>query len=79
MIIQILIAFTGVIAILLSQSKYANFRKYACIFGLLGQPLWFYTSYTHKQWGIFALCFFYTYAWSTGVYNNWICQLQHKT
>jgi len=69
---QIGIAIFGVIAIWLSQDKRNSYRKWACIFGLIGQPFWFYSSYIAEQWGIFTLCFFYTYAWFKGLHNNWI-------
>lgn len=69
---QILIAFTGVVAIWLSQDKRENWRRYACLFGLAGQPFWFYSAYSNEQWGIFILCIFYTWAWFKGVRTNWI-------
>lgn len=69
---QIAIALTGVIGIWLSQDKRDSFRKYACIFGLAGQPFWFYSSYHAEQWGIFILCGFYTWAWLKGFKNNWL-------
>ena len=71
---QLAIALTGCVAILLSQDKRDNFRKYACLFGLCGQPFWFYSAYTAEQYGILALCFLYTYAWAKGFYNNWMCK-----
>ena len=69
---QIIIAFTGVVAILLTQQSNDNFKRYACLFGIAGQPFWFYSAYQSEQWGIFILCFFYTYAWLLGVKNNWL-------
>lgn len=72
MIDQIAIALTGVVAIWLSQDKRENFRKYSSIFGLIGQPFWFYSAYEAEQWGIFVLCFFYAYAWGRGFINNWV-------
>lgn len=69
---QIAIACTGVVAIWLSQDSRENWRKWACIFGLVGQPFWFYATYKAGQLGIFILCFFYTLSWLRGVYNNWI-------
>jgi hypothetical protein len=69
---QIAIAFTGVIAIFLSQQSNDKLKKFACLFGLVGQPFWFYAAYTNEQWGIFVLCFFYTYSWLIGFKNNWI-------
>lgn len=69
---QIAIALTGVAAIWLSQDSRENLRKWSCIFGLLGQPFWFYSAWAAEQWGIFALCFAYTFAWARGVYNHWL-------
>lgn len=70
---QIFIAFTGALAIYLSQQeKYIKLKKYASVFGLVGQPFWFYTSYVNDQWGIFILSIFYTYAWYVGFKNYWI-------
>lgn len=70
---QIFIALTGVVAIYLTQQdKHTHWKKYACIFGLLGQPFWFYSAYTSEQWGIFILCIFYTYSWFIGFRNNWL-------
>jgi len=69
---QIAIAFTGIIAIWLTQQSNNDWKRYACLFGLTGQPFWFYSAYTAEQWGIFALCIFYTYAWFIGFKNNWL-------
>lgn len=69
---QLMIAFTGVIAIFLTQQSNDRIKKYACLFGLAGQPFWFYSAYTNEQWGIFVLCVFYTYSWALGFKNNWI-------
>ncbi|WP_050465112.1 hypothetical protein [Herbaspirillum autotrophicum] len=69
---QVGIAFTGVIAVFLSQAGSASMRKWACIFGLIGQPFWFYASFKATQWGIFGLSFLYAAAWMRGFYNNWI-------
>lgn len=69
---QLAIMFTGVTAIWLSQDSDQNRRKYACLFGLAGQPFWFYSAYTAEQWGIFTLCFLYTWAWVKGFRNNWM-------
>ncbi len=71
MIDQVAIAITGVVAIWLSQDKRENFRKYASIFGLAGQPFWFYSAFSAEQWGILLLTFFYTAAWFKGLKNHW--------
>lgn len=69
---QIGIALTGVVAIWLSQDVRDSVRKYACLFGMAGQPFWFYSAYTAEQWGIFALCTLYTWAWWKGIRLHWI-------
>lgn len=72
MIDQIGIALTGVTAIFLSQDSRENVRKWACIFGLIGQPFWFYYSWVAGQYGIFALCFLYALAWARGFKTHWM-------
>lgn len=72
MIDQMMIALTGCVAVFLTQQNNAKWKKYAPILGLIGQPFWFYTTYTNEQWGIFVLSFFYTYSWGLGVYNSWV-------
>jgi hypothetical protein len=72
MIEQFIIAVTELIALWLIQSNDDKYRKYACIFGLFGQPFWFYSSYIAHQWGTFALCFFFTAAWFKSLYEYWL-------
>lgn len=69
---QIFIALFGVTAVALSQSKLQARRRWACIFGLIAQPFWFYSAWAAQQWGIFALCFLYTASWVQGFWNNWV-------
>ena len=69
---QIGIALSGVIAVWLTQDKRESWRRWACIFGMLGQPFWFYATWKAEQWGIFALCTLYTYAWARGVWTHWL-------
>ena len=71
MIEQIALGCTGGVAIWLSQDKRDHFRRYACLFGLAGQPFWFYTTFTHQQWGIFMLSFIYTWSWYRGFRHYW--------
>ena len=56
MIEQLAIAMTGVTAIWLSQSKSQKARRFACLFGLAGQPFWFWAAISAQQWGIVVLC-----------------------
>lgn len=69
---QIAIAMTGAVAVWLSQDRRAERRKWACVLGILGQPFWFYATWKAEQWGMFCLCFVYTWAWLRGVRTNWM-------
>lgn len=66
MIEQLAIALTGVTAIALVQSKSERLRRFASIFGLCGQPFWFYSAWQAEQWGVLALRVLYTMAWGHG-------------
>lgn len=68
---QIFIFLFGVSAILL-VGRNDKWRKYGFICGLIGQPFWFYMAINSQQWGVVAMCCFYTYSWAQGFYNNWI-------
>lgn len=71
-ILQVVIAVTSGIAIYLTQQSNEQWSAYACLFGIIGQPFWFYTSFKAKQWGVFILSFFYAYSWILGFYNYWV-------
>ena len=69
---QLGILLTGVIAVWLTQHKRESWRRWACIFGLLGQPFWFYAAWKAEQWGILAISTLYTYAWARGIWTYWL-------
>lgn len=69
---QVFIAFTGVTAIFLTQSSDANQRRYACLFGMAGQPFWVWSAINASQWGVLALTFLYGFSWGKGIWCNWI-------
>ena len=70
---QIIIFAFGILAIILVARK----NKWGFVFGLLSQPFWYITSYTHKQWGIFFISIAYTLSWSYGIYE-WFCKGKKK-
>lgn len=76
--VQIIIAITGVIAIWLANDQRDSHRRYACLFGLGGQPFWLYATYTSGQWGIFILALFYTAAWGKGLWVYWLSRCDAK-
>jgi hypothetical protein len=69
---QLGILITGVIAVWLTQHKRESWRRWACIFGLLAQPFWFYAAWKAEQWGILAISTLYTYAWARGIRTHWL-------
>ena len=69
---QVGIVLTGVTAVFLSQSRHEVLRRYACLFGLAGQPFWFAAAITARQWGVMLVCVLYTIAWAKGVWTNWL-------
>lgn len=69
---QIAIMLTGVTAIWLTQSKSVDARRYACLFGMAGQPFWFWSAIEAEQWGITVMCCLYTAAWAKGIKTHWI-------
>src|SRR4051794_33783084 len=56
----------------LAQHKRESWRRWACIFGLLAQPFWFYAAWKAEQWGILAISTLYTYAWARGIRTHWL-------
>ena len=44
--------------------------RWGFVIGLATQPFWFYTSFRHRQWGIFIASIFYAVGWAIGVYRN---------
>lgn len=47
-----------------------NGSRWGFVLGLAAQPFWFYTSFRHRQWGIFIASIFYALGWAMGVYRN---------
>lgn len=70
--IQIGIALTGGLAIWLAQDSRLSRRRWACILGLAGQPLWAISALQAEQYGILLLTLWYTAAWARGVKEHWI-------
>lgn len=70
-IAQIVIAFTGVTAVWLSQCRSISARKWAPVLGIIGQPAWFFTTIVNGQFGMVLLCVIYTLAWIRGLRNHW--------
>lgn len=68
---QIAIAFTGAVAVFLTQCR-PSLARYACLFGMAGEPAWFYSSGHAHQYGVMTLAVWYTFAWGKGIFVHWI-------
>lgn len=77
MISQTGIVIFGLLAAWLTQQGNEQLKKYACIFGLISQPFWFYAALESEQWGIFILSLIYTGVWLIGFKNYW-CVSKHE-
>ncbi|AVP58106.1 hypothetical protein [Pulveribacter suum] len=69
---QIAIALLGAAAAWLSQARSLSSRRWACVFGLMGQPFWFYTAWHTAQWGLVAVSLIYLVAWLRGLWLYWL-------
>jgi len=66
-IVQALIFILSAIAIaLVDLATTRELRFWGNAIGLAAQPLWFYSTWCHRQWGMLALTVFYTGIWTTG-------------
>ena len=69
---QAAIAVLGALAAWLSQDGRPRWARWACVVGLIGQPLWIMATWQAQQWGMFALSVVYTAAWIRGIWAHWI-------
>jgi len=72
MIDQAVIAVCGCATVYLSQSRRHDTQRWACIFGVVAQPFWLWSTWHAGQWGMFALSLVYTAGWLRGIHNFWL-------
>lgn len=72
MIDQIVIGVCGIASCWLSQDRRPEVQRWACIFGIVAQPAWLYSSWNAGQWGIFVLSLVYAAGWIRGFINFWV-------
>jgi hypothetical protein len=65
--VQIWLPLVGLPTIYFTSTK----SKLAPLFGLLGQPAWFYSSAYTRQWGVLTLNIAYTLMWILTDYRWW--------
>lgn len=69
---QVAIPILGALAAWCSQERRPAVQRWACLFGLIGQPFWFWASWHAEQWGIFAVSVIYLMAWLRGLWVFWL-------
>jgi hypothetical protein len=69
---QYAIMVLGSLAAWLTQDTRAAWRRWACIFGLLSQPFWFYACWRSGQAGLLLMAVIYTAIWARGLINHWL-------
>lgn len=67
---QIIILIFSPIAIRLLASKEKKMRLIGCIFGLITQPFYHYSTFVNEQWGMFIVSIWFTYSYIAGIKNN---------
>jgi hypothetical protein len=70
--IQLGILIISCITITLLTCKNKKLRKWGCVTGLVGQPLWLYSTWTAEPflWGMFIVSCWFTYRYIAGAANN---------
>lgn len=53
-----------------------KWSRWGYVFGLIGQPAFLYTSIAHEQWGVVAVCLWYTYSWAQGINNHFFKKVE---
>lgn len=78
-ICQIGIMIFGATAVFLVGTK-GKWRRWGYVCGMCAQPFWYWTTWENQQWGIFFLCFFYSFSWINGFRNhfNWKAIFRRK-
>lgn len=66
---QVLLVIFGVLSIGFLSSKDITYLKYGFIFGLISEPLWFYTAYVKEQPGVMFMVLCYGVCHIRGLYN----------
>lgn len=66
------LAALSLLATYLSLHRSVSWRRFACVPGVLVQPLWMYCTLSAHQFGMFALCFVYGGLYLINGYDHWI-------
>jgi hypothetical protein len=64
-----IIVFSCLSIFLLSRKD--KWMPYGFIIGLVGQPLWLYSSIYSGQWGVFIVTLWFSWRYLVGITNYW--------
>lgn len=66
-----IVVFSGM-AIFLVAQRDKRIRRWGYLSGMASQPFYLHETFAAGQWGMFALCFWYTLSWTLGAWNHWV-------
>lgn len=69
---QLWVTIFGVTALWMAQSRQERWRAAAVLFGLLGQPGWYFQLVIHGQWFMLPAFVAYTACWVRGFWIHWM-------
>ena len=49
-----------------------QFQRWACVFGLISQPFWFWSVWRSGQWGVGVVAVVCALAWLKGLWVHWL-------
>jgi len=69
---SLLLALAGAMAVWLSQARGAQWRRWACVLGVVSVPFWFWAGWRAGQWEMLAVSALHALAWLRGVWVYWL-------
>jgi hypothetical protein len=77
-IVQGLLLILSGTAVWLLNSKHRRRQLIGCVLGMVGQPLWLWTTWVCRQWGIFILSLVFLASYGKGAVVRWRRSRQPK-
>ena len=71
MIVQLALAFFGLLALSFAMGHNPQLRRWAPVVGLLGQPFWIAFAVSTSAWGLVVVSIAYTLVYARGAWVQW--------
>lgn len=71
-LMQLALALADILPDAFSQAKNPKIRRYDCVVGLLGEPIWLWYGYKTEQWAFTFLGFVFLIICGYAFYHKWI-------